>query len=206
MHFIKRTDCAPHYLIIRGCGLTVSNLCGEMQPFMLSNRSGLIWVGREASQAQPVPGWVASAAPWSITVLGYTKLTQHARSSGFWLIFTKTCKRKKSKNTPTSKNLQLKCLGKCLIQPCMYLDSPIIRLCIFSERQTAESLWYHVQFWASPCMTEKERKTERHLKRQTRVYSSIYSGVCLGMCMFLYLGYLFPQKAINRVFISPYMP
>lgn len=96
---------------------------------------------------------------------------------------------KNKKSTTPSKGFHLKCSPKCLIQPCMHLDCPIIHLCIFSERQTAESFWYHVRFWASPWPCLGEKGKGRHLKRQTREYSSIHSGVHL--CVF-YQGYLPP--------------
>lgn len=46
---------------------------------------------------------------------------------------------------------------------------------------------------------------ERRLKRLSRERSSVYSGVCLHMCVFLYPGYLPPQKAFNGAFMSPSM-
>lgn len=180
--------------------------------FKLLNRSGPIWVGGEASQAQPaqVLSWVAFAASWSITVLGCTELTDHVLSSSLWnLIFTQTYYQKRVKNNTSTKGFYLKCSWKCLIQLCMHSDSPIIHLCKFSERQTAESFWYHVHFWASPCPCLREEKgrqgsRESCLKRQTREYITIHSGVSLYMCVFPYPGYLPPPK---RHSIEPlYLP
>lgn len=74
--------------------------------------------------------------------------SEHALPWGFWkLIFTQIYwqkGRRKTKATTLSESFHLKCSWKCLIRPCMHLDSSFIHLCIFSERQTAESSWYQI--------------------------------------------------------------
>ncbi len=109
---------------------------------------------------------------------------------------TGTRKTKKNPTTP-SKSFYLKCSRKCLIQPGKHLDSPIIHLCIFIERQTAESLRYHVHFLGlSVSLPQRKgregREVERRFRRQTTEYSSIYSGVCL--CMYV--------RLVPRLFVS----
>lgn len=118
-------------------------------------------------------------------------------------------KGKKKNNTPR-KRFHLKCSWKCLIQLCTHLDSPVIHLCKFGERQTAESFWYHVRFWASPCPCLREekgredREVERVVSRDKPEYSTIRSGVCLCMCVCFHIQAIcLLQKAFNRAFISP---
>lgn len=108
----------------------------------------------------------------------------------FWnLILTQNISKKIKKNTPPTKDFHLKCNGKCLMQLRMYLDSTLIHLCIFRERQTAESSWYHVRSWAFfPCLS---RRNEWHCTRRTRQYWR----VCLCMCVLLYPSHLPPPKA-----------
>lgn len=156
-------------------------------PFKLLNRSGPIRVGGESSQAQPAPGielgFICSLLIHHSIQLHCTQ-TKHILSWCFWnLIFTQTYWQKGQKNAPPSKSFHLKCSRKCLIEPCMHLDSSLIHLCIFSERQTAESFWYQVHFWASPCPCLSDREVEWRIKRQIRGYSSISSGVCLNVCV-----------------------
>lgn len=116
-------------------------------------------------------------------------------------------KRGEKKTTPTtlSKSFHLKCSWKCLIQPCMHLDSSFIHLCIFSERQTAESSWYQIHVWVSPCpcLREREdREVEQSLMRQTSASSSLYSGVCVFCCP---EAFCLLKKTFNSAFISPSM-
>lgn len=168
--------------------------------FKILNRSGPIWVGGEALQAQPaqVLSWVAFATSLSITVLVCAILSQHACTVLRLLKhhFHSNILAKKGKNTTPCKSFHLKCSRKCLIQPCVHLDSPIIHLCIFSKGQTAESSWYHIHFWASVPASEKGKGIQgsREASQETSHSSTIYSGVCLCMCLLLYPGYLPPQK------------
>lgn len=127
---------------------------------------------------------------------------------------TGTGKKTKKKPTTPSKGFNLKCSRKCLIQRRMQLDCPIIHLCIFSGRQTAESFWYHVRFLGlSVSLSRRKRKgrrgsKERRLQRQTRGYSRAHSGVrlCVSVCVCSWTRAIcLLKKAFNRAFISPSM-
>lgn len=123
--------------------------------------------------------------------------------------------KKQSKNPTTpSKGFNLKCSRKCLIQRRMHVDCPIIHLCIFSGRQTAESFWYRVRFLGlSVSLSRRKRKgrrgsKERRLQRQTRGYSRAHSGVrlCVSVCVCSWTRAIcLLKKAFNRAFISPSM-
>lgn len=153
---------------IRGCWFNVSKLCSwhcEIQPFQASEQvrtylsgwrsftnTAQVWVGLHLQPLDPSQCWVAL----------YSQ-SMHCPQAFETPSSLKHSIKKKggAKNTAPSKSFHLKCSQKCLIQPCVHLDSPIIHLCIFSERQTAESFWYHIRFWASPCpcLWEREGKT-----------------------------------------------
>lgn len=62
---------------------------------------------------------------------------------------TSEAKKKKKKDDTPRNCFHIKCFWKCFVCPCIHLDSSLIYLCIFSERQTAESFWYHIHSRAS---------------------------------------------------------
>lgn len=89
-------------------------------------------------------------------------------------------KKQNKKNTTPCKGFNLKCSRKCLIQRRMHLDCPIIHLCIFSGRQTAESFWYHVRFLGlSVSLSRRKRKGRRGSKERRLTQECVCVCVCV---------------------------
>lgn len=110
--------------------------------------------------------------------------TTHRACTSFRLL-KPHLRRKKIKRRSTG--FHLKCSPKCLILPCMHLDSPMIHLCVFSERQTVESFWCHVRFLASPpwpCLRERGREdmeVERDVSRDKPESRAVFTQECISL-------------------------
>lgn len=83
-----------------------------------------------------------------------------------------------------------------------------MQLCIFSEKQTAESFGYRVHFWASVSLPQEkgreDRDVEWSLKRQTRVQQYLLRSVWVCVCSCVQAVCLL-KKTFNRAFITPSM-
>lgn len=124
---------------------------------------------------------------------------RYSYSMSFFQAFETSSTEEKIKRQSTG--FHLKCSPKCLILPCMHLDSPIIHLCVFSERQTVKSFWCHVRFLASPlwpCLRERGREdmeVERDVSRDKPESRAVFTQECISLVC----------KALSRALQSPSM-